>query len=334
MSSFTGSVLVTGGTTGLGFHAAAEIARQRPDHCIVIAARTDAGGSAESINRRVLGSEDHDHHRRRVQFMVLDLGDLKSVRAFVARWAEQNLPPISILLLNAGRQFPFGDIQYTADGFEATFGINHMGHALLFYLLQPHLANEARIVVTASGTHDPLQKTGMPPPMYTSAEDLAHPASPAALKAPGRQRYTSSKLCNVLWTYALDRRLGRPPSRQKWTVVAFDPGLMPGTGLARGYPAVARFMWKRVLPSLIPLLRLVLSSPNIHTPEESGAALAWLALDAEVRMQSGVYFEGRRQIKSSVDSYDETKQEELWAWTVKTLARDEQERRRFELVET
>ncbi|KIW81633.1 hypothetical protein Z517_04659 [Fonsecaea pedrosoi CBS 271.37] len=321
MPNFTRSVLVTGGTTGLGFHAAAEIARQRPDWCVVIASRRDAEGSAESINRRLKSGD-------RVQFMALDLGDLKNVRAFVETWAQKSLPPISALLLNAGSQFPAGGIKYTADGFEATFGINHVGHALLFSLLQPYLADEARIVVTASGTHDPVQKTGMPNAHYTTAEELAHPAGPP-LKIPGRQRYTTSKLCNVLWTYALDRRLRRLPDDKKWTVVAFDPGLMPGTGLARQYPALLQFMWKRVLPSLIPLLRLVLS-PNIHRPAESGAALAWLALDDEA---SGVYFEGRRQIKSSVDSYDEAKQEELWWWTVRTLASDEQERRLFEVVQ-
>ncbi|OQU98680.1 hypothetical protein CLAIMM_04428 [Cladophialophora immunda] len=324
MSNFTSSALVTGGTTGLGLHAAEEIAGQHPDYCVVIASRKDADGSAELINQR-LGGGAH-----RVQFMALDLGDLKSVRSFVKAWKEKSLPPISVLLLNAGSQFPFG-LKYTVDGFEATFGINHVGHALLFSLMQPYLADEARIVVTASGTHDPLQKTGMPNANYTTAEELAHPTG-SALKAPGRQHYTTSKLCNILWTYALDRRLRQLQPGKKWTVVAFDPGLMPGTGLARQYPAFLRFMWKRVLPALIPLLRLVLS-PNIHRPQESGAALAWLALDAEARGASGVYFEGTKQIKSSADSYDEAKQEELWSWTVKTLAGDEQERRLFEVVQ-
>ncbi|OAP65139.1 hypothetical protein AYL99_01111 [Fonsecaea erecta] len=325
MSSFTGSVLVTGGTKGLGFYAAVEIARQRPEYCVWLASPRATDSSADVINQQ-LGR----NHRRQVEFAGLDLADPASVRSFVERWAVTNLPPISVLLLNAGRQFPFGEVQYTREGIEATFSVNHVGHALLFALLQPHLADDARIVVTASGTHDPAQKTGMPPATYTTAEDLAHPAGPA-LKAPGRQRYTTSKLCNVLWTYALDRRLRRLQPGKKWTVVAFDPGLMPGTGLARQYPAVMRFLWKRLLPALIPLLRLVMS-PNVHHPAESGAALAWLALDAEAREKSGVYFEGRRQIKSSVDSYDEAKQEDLWAWTVKTLAIGEEERRLFEVV--
>lgn len=49
---------------------------------------------------------------------------------------------------------------------------------------------------------------------------------------PGRQRYASSKLANIMWAYALHRRLETLKAKHI-TVVAFDPGLMPGTGLAR-----------------------------------------------------------------------------------------------------
>ena len=321
MSKFSQSVLVTGGTTGVGFHAAKQIAKERPDHCIIIASRRDATHSAKAINQK-LGQNN-------VQFIPLDLGDLKNVRSFVKTWEEKQFPPISILLLNAGLQFP-AKIHYTTDGFEATFGINHVGHALLFSLLQPFLADEARIVLTASGTHDPAQKSGMPDAEYITAEELAHPSG-KWLTVDGRQRYSTSKLCNVLWTYALDRRLQKLRSK-KWTVAAFDPGLMPGTGLAREYNAFSRFLWKRVLPSLIPLLRLIVS-PNIHKPEESGASLAWVAVDETEKTVSGVYYEGKKKIGSSVDSYNEAKQEDLWAWTLKTLAADDQEKRRFEVMQ-
>lgn len=52
--------------------------------------------------------------------------------------------------------------------------------------------------------------------------------------------------------------------------------------------------------------------PNIHTPKESGANLARLATAKDVEGLTGVYFEGDHQIKSSMDSYDEVKQEDLW----------------------
>jgi NAD(P)-dependent dehydrogenase (short-subunit alcohol dehydrogenase family) len=319
MPEYKNSILVTGGTVGLGFHAAMELARARPDHCVVVASRRDANNSAKTINEKL--------RQDNVQFLPLDLGSLRNVRDFVDTWTSQKFPPISIMLLNAGLQFP-DEVNYTADGFEATFGINHVGHALLFHLLQPHLAFDARIVLTASGTHDPAQNSGMPDADFTTAEDLAHPKG-EALTMDGRKRYSTSKLCNVLWTYALARRLEKVPGK-KWTVAAFDPGLMPGTGLAREYGAAARFLWNHVLPRLIPLMRLLLF-PNIHRPEESGRSLAWTALDSKEAHESGVYYEGRKQIKSSMVSYEEDKQEELWTWTVKNVAKDDQERKAFGL---
>jgi hypothetical protein len=87
-----------------------------------------------------------------------------------------------------------------------------------------------------------------------------------------------------------------------------NPGLMPGTGLARDASGLEQFLWNRVLPHIIPLLRL-LFSPNVHTPE-SGAALARLAIRADVSV-SGKYFEGIKEIKSSKDSYVESKQGDL-----------------------
>ncbi|KAK4938336.1 hypothetical protein LTR10_021220 [Elasticomyces elasticus] len=317
MSQVSRSILITGGTSGLGFHAATTIAKRRPDTFIVIASRKDPDKAADAINTK-LG-------QRNVQFMPLDLGNIKSVRSFVNAWAEKKLAPISVLLLNAGLQFP-GEVSYTTDGLESTFGINHVGHALLFHLIQPYMAEEARIVVTSSGTHDPAQKSGLPDAKYDTAEELAHP-TPATLKNDGRQRYSTSKLCNVLWTYALDRRLSRV--NKKWTVVAFDPGLMPGTGLARDYGFFLRFVWNKVLPALLPLLRRLLT-PNVHTPEESGGNLAWVALDDSDT--SGKYYEGRKQIPSSTDSYDQKKQEDLWEWTVNYLSSGQQQKQNFEAL--
>ncbi|KAL4934670.1 uncharacterized protein BDV17DRAFT_249904 [Aspergillus undulatus] len=326
--SVSGSILITGGTAGIGYYCALSLARQYPNHTITIASRSDAQDAAGCINRHL--------NQTNVRFMRLDLSSLSQIRAFVETWAEDKSekPPITHFLLNAGLQFPH-ELNYTENGFESTFGINHIGHALLFHLLTPHLARNARIVLTSSGTHDPAQKSGMPDAVYTSAEELAHPTD-LSKGNPGRQRYSTSKLANVLWMYALERRLAelrrkRPGEGDcNWTVVAFDPGLVPGTGLAREYTPVMRFLWLRVLPRVLPLLR-VLVSPNIHTAEESGGALAWLAADEKVQGVSGAYFEGRKGIKSSEDSYDRAKQEDLWEWTVRNVAKGPEEMARFEL---
>lgn len=312
---------MTGGTVGLGYYCALEIARKHPEYQVILASRSDRDPSAEAINKLL--------RQNSVSFRRLDLGSLANVRAFANEWANSSLPPIQSMVFNAALQFP-GEVEYTEDGYEKTFAVCHMGHALLFSLLRPHFVETIRIVNVASGVHDPAVRSGLPPPLYNTAEELAHPPAASAKRA-GRARYSDAKLANVLYTYALDKRFAtlNKSGSKHWTTTAFDPGLMPGTGLARDAGAVARFLWLNVLPRILPILRLVI--PNTHTPQDSGASSARLAIGKDLEGVSGVYFERRKKIKSSEESYHEKKQEDLWDWTVKTLAGDAQERDRFAL---
>ncbi|KAF2837476.1 NAD(P)-binding protein [Patellaria atrata CBS 101060] len=319
MSKYTNTVLITGGTINLGYHCALNIAKQRPDWQVVIASRTDPNSAAATINR-TLGQDN-------VLFMRLDLASLTNVRAFVGEWKKKSFPPIQVLLLNAGLQFP-NEVLFSEDGIEKSLAITHVGHALLFHLLVKHLTKNARIIVTSSGTHDPAQKSGMPHPNWTTAEAVAHPPKDEELEGEGRTRYTRSKLANVLWMYALDRRIssGR-------TVAAFDPGLMPGSGLAREYSPLFRFLWNHIMPAMLPLIRLVFGSSNVLTPAASAANLTKVALDPYLDGVSGVYYSEGKQIKTSVESYDEEKQEDLWRWTVENIAKSIEEKERFNKLE-
>ncbi|KAF2018385.1 short-chain dehydrogenase [Aaosphaeria arxii CBS 175.79] len=320
MSNFKFSILVTGGTQGMGVECVRSLAQQLPDTLIVTSARTDPKDSATLINKQL--------NQTNVQFQRLDLSSLAAVRTFVETWSTSNRPPLRALVLNAGIQFP-DDIQYSTDGIEKTFAINHVGHALLFHLLTPHLTPTARIVITSSGVHDHDLKGGFKP-TWPSVQEIANPSPSFSTSTSGRTRYAISKLANVLWTYALARRL--TAQGQGKTVVTFDPGLMPGTNLARDAGPVLRFLWYVVMPRAIPLLRRVYH-PNVHTPRESGETLAWLAVGEECKAENGVYYEGRRVVGSSRDSRDEGKQEGLWEWTVGFVGRDEGERGAFGRLE-
>ncbi|CAF9938320.1 MAG: hypothetical protein ALECFALPRED_007600 [Alectoria fallacina] len=315
----TGTVLLTGGTIGLGYGCALKLAQQCPQYQVLIASRSNKDNAAVSINE-ITGHSN-------VEYLKLDLSSLAKVRSFAADYAKKGYPPIKALVLNAGLQIL--DLGYTEDKIESTFAINHVGHALLFYLMRPFFAEEARVVIVASGTHDPAQKSGLPDAIYSSAEELAQPTRETE-KYQGRQRYATSKLCNVMWTYALQRRLEKAPGK-KWTVNAFNPGLMPGTGLTRDYSAIVQFISNHILPRTIWLLRLLIS-PNVHLPEDSGASLARLAVGDDLKGVSGKYYEGQNPIPSSKDSEVVEKQEDLWEWTVKRIAKDESERREFESV--
>ena len=173
MTTYKNTILVTGGTTGLGCEAALALARQFPNHLIIIASRSHTDSAAAKINNALSQSN--------TQYMKLDLADFTQIRSFVKNFKSSSHPPISHLLLNAGLQIS-GPLLLTAAGYETTFAINHLGHALLFYLLIPHLTNDCRITITSSGTHDPAQKTMIPDAKYTSAAELARPDAEAAKK--------------------------------------------------------------------------------------------------------------------------------------------------------
>lgn len=68
---------------------------------------------------------------------------------------------------------------------------------------------------------------------------------------------------------------------------------------------------------------------NIHTTQESGIALARLAVSPEVEGVTGKYYEGLKQIESSKVSYDVAKQEDLWEWTADFVGKDEAEKQAF-----
>ncbi|KAJ4291097.1 hypothetical protein N0V90_010295 [Kalmusia sp. IMI 367209] len=313
------SVIVTGGTINMGYQAALILARQNPDWLIVISSRSDPNRSADSINKTL--------DQKNTIYIPLDLSDSQKVRAYAKEWASNDYPPIQALLLNAALQFP-GALNLTSEGIESTFAITHVGHALLFHLLCPYLAPKARVIVTASGVHDPALRTGMPKPVYTSAEELAHPP-PAIANGDGRTHYVNSKLANILWTYALQKRLDQRAADRGIIVNALDPGLMPGSGLAREYGSFMKFVWNSILPKLVPLLRIFMGG-NVHTPAESGAALARLATSDDVASVKGKYYEGLKQRESSKESYEEAKQDDLWKWTVEWSAQDEEQAKKFE----
>ena len=235
---------------------------QQPGSLIVIACRDGRKGDAAAERLWWEGGV--------AEVLPLDLNALDAVRAFVEAFRRANLPPLAGIVCNAGVQIVTAPTQ-TADGFETTFGVNHLAHYLLVRLLLDDMGSGGNIVFVSSNTHDPQQKTGMPEPRFDSAQAVAHDLEPGANA--GWRRYTTSKLCNIYCAYELARQLDRSgdPRLQTIHVNAFDPGMMPGTGLARSYPAPLRFVWNYVLPVL------TLFQRNVNRPSISGRRLAALA---------------------------------------------------------
>jgi NAD(P)-dependent dehydrogenase (short-subunit alcohol dehydrogenase family) len=252
------TIIMTGGTSGLGEIAAHAIA-QTPDTRLIIGARRSAAGKFETI--------------------PLDLTRLASVREFAqAVIGKLGDTEVDGLVLNAGTQFPTSDHR-TEDGFETTFGVNVLAHYLLLRLLLPRLARNATVVITTSDTHDP-DKNPMGPKQF-EIETLAHPPKqrkPTGFSA-GFRTYTASKLGDLLIARGL-ATWGEAKTKNV-NVVAYNPGLTIGTSLFRAWP-----LWARIAMSAVSLVR---PFARMNTVKISGETLAELALNRITPQPGHIY---------------------------------------------
>jgi NAD(P)-dependent dehydrogenase (short-subunit alcohol dehydrogenase family) len=296
------TIIITGAAQGIGFETATKLAGLAQTEQIILPVRSISKGNeaADKIRQKT------GHQNIKVIFM--DLGSLESIRQFKEDVKKElDGGKIKILVNNAGLQSA-GKTKYTKDGIEETFGVNHLGPFYLTLLLLPLMTNDARISFTASGTHDPKQFTGVPPAVYVSAELLAHPeASTEKELTVGQRRYSTSKLCNIMTAYAMQKHL----ETTNIHVNAFDPGLVPGTGLVRDYPPLMRGI-AAVMSNV-----LLLFHHNVHLAKTSGTNMANLVYATEYQDAKGKYFEGKKAIPSSVDSYKKEFQDDLWGTSLK-----------------
>jgi NAD(P)-dependent dehydrogenase (short-subunit alcohol dehydrogenase family) len=271
-------VVVTGSNTGIGKETAVGLARAGAE--VVLAVRDAAKGEAARADVVTRSGNE------KVTVIPLDLADFASIRAFSARVAER-FGRLDVLVNNAGVTTRKRTV--TKDGLETTFGVNHVGTALLTLELLPLLEKSApsRVVVVSSDLHyrgkmdwDDLQQT------EGSYRGLA--------------AYNQSKLANVLFAGALARRL----AGKGVTVNALHPGVV-ATELTRDYPKAVMAIWKLFL----------------WTPERGAACSVYVASSPEIEGTTGAYFEKLRQKPASSDARDERQQERLWSVTEDLIAR-------------
>ncbi|MDM7888716.1 SDR family NAD(P)-dependent oxidoreductase [Curtobacterium sp. RHCJP20] len=193
------TVVVTGASAGLGYHAAEQLAAQ--GHRVVLATRNpDRGAAAERSIRKHVDDADLVH-------LHLDLADLGSVRRAASEL--RGLGPVHALLNNAG-VVGSARPQRTAQGFELQVGTNHLGHFAWTALALPALDQETgRVVHLGSIAH------------RFATLDRADPL--AVGRYEGHRQYSRSKLAVMLFGFELAQRLGDAGSRVR-SVVA-HPGL-------------------------------------------------------------------------------------------------------------
>jgi len=277
------TVVVTGGTGGIGFATAAGLAGLGARVGVVGRDRERARAAAEKIRGRHPGAV--------VDVFVADL----SAQAEVRRVADDLLvayPRLDVLVNNVGGFWAHRHT--TADGIERTFAVNHLAPFLLTNLLRERLTSSApaRIVTVSSRAHS----LGL-----LDFEDLQGQQTYS-----GSRAYNQSKLANVLFTYELARRL----DRRLVTANALHPGMVrTGFGAEDQQP-----LWKMVAP---------LARPFMKSPAQGAALPVYLASSPEVQAVTGAYFATGRSRRSSASSYDKQIAARLWRISTDLVRLDE-----------
>lgn len=262
------TVVITGGNAGIGKATARGIVGQGARLVLACRNQETAQSACQGI-RRDTGNEN-------IRIMALDLSSFASIRAFAAELKREHRQ-IDVLINNAG-VFP-SKIEKTAEGFEAQFGVNYLGHFLLTNLLLDQLRNSpsARIVHVSSMMH----RLG-----HIDFHNFRGEKRYRAFSA-----YTQSKLANILFSNELSRRL----ASEKITSNSLHPGAVV-TGLYESLPGPVLRALQRVMDS----------------PEKGARTSVFLALSPEVEGVSGKYFVGCKARATSRLARDEQLASRLW----------------------
>ncbi|XP_060612659.2 dehydrogenase/reductase SDR family member 13 [Anolis sagrei] len=269
------TVLLTGGNTGIGKATALDLAH-RGARVILACRNKQRGESAVYDIRRESGNNE-------VLFMSLDLGSLRSVRAFAEAFLRSE-PRLDILINNAG----IGCEGQTEDGFDVTFQVNHLSHFLLTHLLLERLkrCSPSRIVVVASNAH------------RSGKMDFQSIHRPAEGTAQAFQSYCNSKLANILFV----RELANQLEGTGVTCYAVHPGVV-NTELFRHSPSWAK-----------PLVFLV-SRLFFRSPADGAQTSVFCATEEGIERLSGRYFADCRLRDPRPHARDDAAAKKLWEFS-------------------
>jgi NAD(P)-dependent dehydrogenase (short-subunit alcohol dehydrogenase family) len=270
------TVVITGGNAGIGKEAAVELARLGAR--VVITSRNEERGQA-ALQEIVQRSDSQS-----VDVMALDLGSFRSIRSFAAELGDR-IDRLDVLVNNAG--LILRKRTETDEGFEATFGINHLGHFLLTDLLLEKLeaSSPSRVVVVASDAHEGA-KHGL------DFDDLQSKRSYRA-----GQVYGKSKLANIYFARELARRL-------------------EGTGVTSNslHPGFVRTQFGQGgdLGGLSGFGLKYLAAPFAISQAKGALTTIFLASSADVEGATGGYYVKCARAKPSKIAQDDAAARRLW----------------------
>ncbi len=307
MSSITnGTLIITGPTGGLGKELALQVARRpsddRPDMLLV----GRPGQNLTEVTRlvREAGANAYD--------IACDLSRLSDVRAATKTIQDlitsNKVRPLHAIVANAGLN-SVDTRKTSADGYELTFAVNYLAHAQLINGLKETIAAPGRIVIVGSDTYyeNTFRKLlHVPPADWRDPIEIAHPA-PASTQPTIRASgiaYSNSKLAIFYYAHELQRHV-----KDGISVIVFEPGFMPGTGLGRDYAPAAQS-----------LARMIGRLPGVSKPATSAAMFASVALDEKwSHLHGGDYVVKDKLTEVQPFAHDRERELRLWQATNELL---------------
>ena len=268
--------LVTGATHGVGLATARALA--------AAGATVLVHGRDAELGAAVAADIGRESGNRAVRFVRADFLHLEEVRELAVELAR--LPRLDVLINNAALIDTAG--RCSAEGYDATFAVNHLAPFLLTNLLLPRLAASApaRVIVVASEAH---RRAG-----WLDFDDLMN------TRVGYWSAYGRSKLANLLFVRALARRL----RGSGITVNAVHPGVVRSQ-LFRGLPAPVRFALATVL------------RPFTRSLEQGARTSVYLATAAELERESGGYYRDCRRIEPAAAARCDEAAGRLWNESVR-----------------
>jgi NAD(P)-dependent dehydrogenase (short-subunit alcohol dehydrogenase family) len=275
--------VVTGSNTGIGFETAVGLAAREATTVLACRDQAKAEAAAREVTRRTWNDDVH--------VVALDLSDLASVRT-AAEEVRQRWDRVDVLVNNAGGTWSAR--QETAQGFEYTFGVNHLGHFFLTNLLLPRLRAGApsRVVnVTSVGHH--AARRGM------RFDDLQ-----SERRYEGMEAYCRAKLANVLFARELARRT--------W------PGEVTANAVHPGWVR-SRFGMDGDLSGVMGL-GIKLMRPFQITPRRGARTSIYLATSPDVVAETGRYWVRSKPGHMSRRARDDEAAARLWDESERLIA--------------
>ncbi|GAB4846380.1 hypothetical protein Ancab_025386 [Ancistrocladus abbreviatus] len=303
-----GSVIITGASSGLGLATAKALAET--EKWDVIMACRDFLKAERAAKSAGIAKENYT-------IMHLDLASLESVRQFVDNF-RQSGRPLDVLVCNAAVYLPTaGQPSFTAEGFELSVGINHLGHFLLSRLLLDDLKKSdypsRRLIIVGSITGNTNTVAGNVPPKANLGDlrGLAGGLNGLNTSAmidggdfDGAKAYKDSKVCNMLTMQEFHRLYHEETGI---TFASLYPGCIATTGLFREHIPLFRLLFP-------PFQKYI--TKGFVSEEEAGKRLAQVVSDPSLT-KSGVYWSWNKASASfenqlSQEASDPEKARRVW----------------------